>query len=82
MEQKGHQVRMAERQNHGIEHEQAVVSVQDMETYLNNDELAALLEVFEDHNSTKGYLGIKTPDLCKAWIQRKLIALGLTPSFM
>ena len=52
-----------------------------MELYLNNDELTALIEVFEEHNAAKAYLGIKTSELHKAWIKGKLNALGMTPSF-
>jgi hypothetical protein len=80
-EQERHQARMAERQVRGQECQEAVKQVQETETYLTTDELAALLEVFEDHNSASTYLGIKTPELRKAWIRRKLVASKMTPSF-
>ena len=81
-EQERHQARMAERQSRGQECQQAVNQVQETEKYLTTDELAALIEVFEDHNSASTYLGIKTPELRKAWIRRKLVASKMTPSFV
>jgi hypothetical protein len=72
---------MAEQQTHGQECVQEVLQAQEMELYLNNNELVVLIEVFEEHNATKAYLGIKTSELCKAWIKCKLNMLGMTPSF-
>ena len=72
---------MAERQTCGQECVQVVSQAQEMELYLNDDELAALIEVFEEHNAAKAYLGIKTSELHKAWIKCKLNVLGMTPSF-
>lgn len=81
-EHERHEARMAERSARGQECGQAVARAQELETFLNADELAALLEVFEDRNSAKAYLGIKTDKLRKAWIKRKLTASGIIPSFV
>ena len=73
---------MAERKAHGHECGQAVAQAQELETYLSDDELAALLEVFEEQNSARAYLRIKTNELWKAWVKHKLTTAGITPSFV
>jgi hypothetical protein len=81
-EHERHQARMEERKARGHECGQAVAQAQELETYLSDDELAALLEVFEEQNSARAYLGIKTNELRKAWVKRKLTTAGITPSFV
>jgi hypothetical protein len=61
---------------------QALAQAQESEKYLTNDELAALIEVLEEPKSAKAYLVIKTAELRRAWIKRKLTALGIEPSFI
>jgi len=73
---------MAERKACGQECGQALAQAQELEKYLTNDELAALIEVLEEPKSAKAYLVIKTAELWRAWIKHKLTALGIEPSFL
>jgi hypothetical protein len=52
----------------------------ELETYLTNEELAALIEVFEELNSAKAYLAIKTAEIWRAWIKHKLTVLEIVIS--
>lgn len=88
-EQERHQARMEERnarlrvsQQLSDRSRQASEQAQQLETYLELEELAVLIEVLEDQNVASTYLSLKADELRKAWIRRKLIARGMTPSFV
>ena len=53
--------------------------VQTVELNLSSDELAALLEIFEEDSTANAYLQIKSNDLRRAWVRRKLAGAGVTP---
>jgi len=60
--------------------EKAMNCVQEVDSDLSVDELAGIIELFEqDHDSAKVYLAIKTEGVWKAWIKQKL-ALKSDPS--
>jgi hypothetical protein len=57
----------------------AMERAQDLETDLSDDQLAALLELFQSDVSTAdAYMVIKREPLRKAWVQRKLKLSGIT----
>jgi hypothetical protein len=61
--------------------DRAMDRVQELESSLSPDQLAGLLEIFEAHpGSARAYLAIKGDGVRNAWIQRKLVSIGLAGS--
>lgn len=79
MEQARHVERVARRARDNLSSSsqaQAMDKAQDIEHDLSPDELATLLEIFEEESTAKAYLQIRDDanDLRKAWVRRKLAA--------
>jgi hypothetical protein len=57
----------------------AMERAQELETYLSDDHLAALLELFQtDVSTADAYMVLKRDNLRKAWVQRKLRLSNIT----
>ena len=56
---------------------QAMDKAQTQETDLPTTQLAALLEILEDVQAAHAYLRIRSEELRKVWVQRKLAAHGV-----
>ena len=53
--------------------------VQTVELDLSSDELAALLEIFEEDSTVNAYLQIKSNDLRRTWVRHKLAGASVSP---
>ena len=79
MEQARHDARVAW-QEHGGTSAQAMNQAQTVELDLLSDELAVLLEIFEEDSTANAYLQIKSDDLRRAWVRHKLAGASVTPT--
>ena len=69
-----------ERQDRFQKRQEAMELAQGKETYLPDDDLAALFDVFQkEEGSALAYLSIKTEGVRKAWVKRKIASVMLPP---
>jgi hypothetical protein len=78
LEQARHEARAARRgqgaNSSSSSSSRAMDKAQTVECDLSSDELATLLEIFEEESTANAYLQIRTDELRKAWVRRKLAA--------
>ena len=80
LELQGHQLKHQERQDRFQKCQEAMELAQGKETYLPDEDFAALFDVFQkEEGSALAYLSIKTEGVRKAWVKRKIASVMLPP---